>query len=1275
MGNVMRYLFLVFVVAGIAYADVANNGDCANEETVSALDGKSVNTYAQIAGTISQSGPVDNDDYYKFKLNATGRIVVQYYSLNGAKLYIGTSDCASTPKVAQSNSNNDMWYENSFEITSGDTVHIHVARTVTGNAQQYWINIHFIPYGYCQTHGLSTGFHMINPDNVKSHTFEIFCDDSSPRRDLVALPMKDVYNNFIYSMDSLASTDYYTEASSNSTQFNAVEINANTMEVITPNVNTPTDKTNYKIMGKGFSNINLVGTPFAIDWTNTSLTNCTTSKLRKAYYGQAVKINTLDYDSKAICSVNNMKLKLLNDYQYVEYQSNEVLGKSCKDMAENVPTNILDSASIQGHFYISPLGNSRSYQGTDITKAYERPVVSYCWYQADLKNVWTFFLALDGFPTTKKDDLIGKIDSCSKSGLSPFVPNSEDTFERTRGFLASKKTEWSGYTGTIDEKVRVLHPGNTYYLGTEQSSTIWPYGSFGVYFPYSGNHDKTGASKDWGNGDSHSPGWMSGSPMHNIPSILTDYARKDNDSGTSTRDYYSWGSYSNTDSPNTDSVYTYSDTMGAKGWVSILGAGGLNKTDKWFISRTGAGKNFDRSTTDYPYFEPNGNYDAGAWLNFLYDDQGRVRHTDDWNSNYPYYDYMCMAADNYDFTDRYGLILQGPFGVIDSTIASGSEISNKKLYTKVVANKIDVDIIVFNDALTALESSKNVSAGIFLRDITKDANGNETPNDLQYFGQIGLNASNDYSTQGKARIPLNKTGSLLWSKADKRMFFEFRFCNQTNMVWTDCWNKSGNTATCKSDKESYCMIGNSDDFAVRPPNFPVSATPLIIKASDATFGITATNNTNGYSGIASITTAIAEQKTSCTVNNNFFPSDSFVFSGSVIPESKSKTGLSFKDVADVNVSVKDADWTSIDQPNDCVFGGNSIIADANGKVGCNIETNTTVKVVPYDVKASNITQSSWAYRSWTDAHIAAFSADITAYKDDKLKVSDNFDKNCYSSDSNVAFVTAVSGKKANGTTDYTLNDIVFTGTSSDTLSNPFGTVTVLATNFTKGVATTKFDMYSNKADIANPESPLVFTIKSLAVGSYDKVDNNKDTSFIYGRVRMPNAMADYNAAGMDVRAYAEVYASDSAKLPTGNAWVLSPGTSNWWVNVLDSANNTSKNRYIQTNDTLGNPPSNPASYNAAYKSVANGIITTTITVPANQDQKPILHLDVPSYLWYSLTSTSYSFAASTNCTQHPCGIVEIFSTADTNWFGSGDNKGNQSINTTPKGKRKPKVNW
>ncbi len=331
-----------------------------------------------------------------------------------------------------------------------------------------------LPPNYCTSNSFCNGFHMANPFNDINKSIEIYCYDN---KDYVALPIKNNSNNFVFNSNTVSSVNYYTEAETNSNGFDAIEINAYTLKVISDSSirlpQTINASTTFKTMGSSFSNINLTGTPFAIDWTNTTISNCTDAKLRKAYYGQDVKINTLDYDAKAICHIDTMQLKLLDDYRYLEYEGNEILAKSCKTMAEAVPTSFLDSASIQGHYWISPFSRARSYETTNI-KADQRPIIAYCWYQTDLDWVWTFSLAMDGKVTNSKTDLTGKRDTCSEFGLVPFVANKEDTFERVRSFLYNKKSQWVNYTGTINEKFRVFNNNSDYYLASEHNSIIWP---------------------------------------------------------------------------------------------------------------------------------------------------------------------------------------------------------------------------------------------------------------------------------------------------------------------------------------------------------------------------------------------------------------------------------------------------------------------------------------------------------------------------------------------------------------------------------------------------------------------------------------------------------------------------------------------------------------------------------------------------------------------------------------------------------------------------------
>jgi hypothetical protein len=508
---------------------------------------------------------------------------------------------------------------------------------------------------------------MIDPDGGDdSNMFEIYCDTQSNlakkygARDLIALPIKrgrdkngniieNKTNNFVYDSNSTSTVNYYQEAEDHGLGFDAIEINANKMEVVVRDEEgeNPVNNGSYRTMGSTFSNINLLGTPFAIDWNSVDIEDCDETKLRKAYHGQAVKVNLLEDKDHVRCKIRYMKLKLLDDYEYIEYKGQEVLERTCKELSEQVPIDVKASENIKGHYWITPHQKKRDAI-QDITRASERPIVAYCWYQADLDWAWTFLLALDGKVTNSKNDVTNGSDTCSQLGLYFFVPNSKETFDRVRGYLKEMKTGdtgWENYTGTIDEKYQTYtnNPSKHYYIGAEGTRTIWPYGPMGVYYPCAGNRDATNGCqrRAWKGSSNDVRGWMSGSPMHNIPTL-----------------------------PN------YNDSMGAKGWISLLGEQDLNVTNDWWIDDEGAGERLDCSGVNPygcpngKYYEPNGNYTQNAWLNFVHDSEGWIYHNDDNGNFYAYYDYMCMADTNYIRTHR----SYAPAGLFNVVRPEGADI-------------------------------------------------------------------------------------------------------------------------------------------------------------------------------------------------------------------------------------------------------------------------------------------------------------------------------------------------------------------------------------------------------------------------------------------------------------------------------------------------------------------------------------------------------------------------------------------------------------------------
>jgi len=672
---------------------------------------------------------------------------------------------------------------------------------------------------YCKTNHLSSGFNVVDPDEGSDYnSFEIFCytDSNDITHDLIALPIKNSSNNFLFNNES-TSSNYYDESANPRTHFHALEINlANVTydgtldDGVTPRPHIPvvvssdaqpydivTDGKNYKVMGSGFSNINLIGTPFTIEWDRTGeLSGCNESKLRKGL-GQAVKYNTINNgtsnDGKSRCTISDMTLSLLDDYRFLTYNDDEVLQHSCKEMASYIPNNLgVLSKDVAGHFNILtsepryreiPTTNGSRNSSNDIGDE-PRPITVYCEYQDDLNYVWTFLTALDGEVTSSKNDLVNQQDTCSEFGLYFYVPDSKKTFDRVRKYLKSSRTEknigdgkgWDNYTGTIDEKIKSFHPGNEYYLPEFKDVKIWPYGPFGVYL-HSGTKSAPRA------------------PMHNI-----------------------------------DTIDNYDSSMGAKGWVSILGTQDLNITNSWWISDIGAGLEITKPVGQHTYTpsgshpvrantydEPNGNYRYDAWYNFLYDEEGWVYHNDDWDANYPYYDYMCMSETNYENASRYSLV-PGFFNAIErgSRVENTSpHFSDTALRTKVVHKNIQLDVLLYkinNGEIdrTQLNTTENKSVGVFLSSIDEP----NPPSPIKFLGTL-----NDFKNSN-GRLSLDDFNI---SSAQKVVTVQFYYCNTAGVDWRVCWDYSNNNNSIVVTKriDDAGVTDALDKFSIRPDRFDI----------------------------------------------------------------------------------------------------------------------------------------------------------------------------------------------------------------------------------------------------------------------------------------------------------------------------------------------------------------------------------------------------------------------------------------------------------------------
>jgi hypothetical protein len=742
---------------------------------------------------------------------------------------------------------------------------------------------------YCANQGLSEGFHIIDPDNGDDeNSYEIYCDTESALapRDLIALPLKNTYNNFSFKDDS-PSVLYYDEvddaiATDPKNSFAFLEINIDGSDIYI----NPRSLAAGSINEGYFSNINLIGTPFAIDWDSpdTIISHCDTDKLRIGAWDQAVKINTIDY-TNGRCKAEKIKLKILPNYKYLTYPDirgttdndygGEVIEETCRQIFERIPNDAdhLLTSNSDGYYWIDPDKAGRGAQ-TGLTDKF-RPFVAYCKYQADIDQAWTFVMALDAKVTNSKDDIksITEVranpndyyDTCSQLGLLFFVPNTKDTFTRTQAYLYDNKEEWVHYTGTIREKYKMFSDKDNYYIAGEGYNEIWPYGPFGLYHPYGGNKDANGDYQGWRGTDDTVPGWMSGRCMN---SGLGSGAPVDGNGVATCVDNPTYGDMGSGGFRTTlkdmveRSIAANNGDMGITNyehfWIADVGAGNyLTKSTTKEYSVTGPGEGGDPTVHRTAYYEPNGNYTANAWLNYVADSNGNVYHNDDNGAYYSYYDYMCMAWDNYHTTTRLGLT-DGPFTVIEHTTidtSAGYPVtapSDFNITTKIVNDTVDFDALLLNSTRDEIVDDQNISAGLFLVKYTMDANDQETTSDIHYYGQIGSNDSFNLSSNPRGIINLNTESPYPLTKIDKsyrRLSFEYKYCGLGDVSWTDCWNTTGTAgslvATCATGYDSLgkprspCKVADSNDFAVRPDKFSItslagvhSGSTLLVKAED-----------------------------------------------------------------------------------------------------------------------------------------------------------------------------------------------------------------------------------------------------------------------------------------------------------------------------------------------------------------------------------------------------------------------------------------------------------
>lgn len=489
--------------------------------------------------------------------------------------------------------------------------------------------------------------------------FEIYCGgmstDDNITQSLPTVINQSNSSNSNFKFNTISNTNYYT--STDKTYFSKIGVDENLSATT-------------QFMTTGFSSINLVGTPFQIDFANTTLATCDsasdTSKLRIGHFSQGVKINT-KVETKNYCTASKMTFKQIPNYYAKDAYLNYT---TCAQIAQN------SSTRPPSGYYLLRKPKQTTGEGNY--------VVAYCEMNPPVANqIWTLFLALDGQTTDQKSDVVNGNDTCSKVGYSFFTPNQKTVMEAARLFLYGLKSEWSDYTGTVREYFTDYNIAgwatnttvSVYKPDPIPDGPMWPYGPFGIYKATSGasNGNKKMA--------------MSTTFLSTI----------DKNDGFGSLDEQSWKSVLPEINAN------YSDTW----WVADIAAGYARNATGHLVSVTSS-------------IEPNGDYDANNWLGWFADANGSIIHYNDQNgaNRYRYSNYMCTSKDMYNVVetswDTWG------FDAWDTS----KSVSLRTISTKKVSENFDLTIASLNAANTGLSDFNGTVCVRIVNDQNISLNGN-----------------------------------------------------------------------------------------------------------------------------------------------------------------------------------------------------------------------------------------------------------------------------------------------------------------------------------------------------------------------------------------------------------------------------------------------------------------------------------------------------------------------------------------------------------------------
>lgn len=419
---------------------------------------------------------------------------------------------------------------------------------------------------------------------------------------------------------------------------------------------------------------------------------------------------------------------------------------------------------------------------------------------------------------------------------------------------------------------------------------------------------------------------------------------------------------------------------------------------------------------------------------------------------------------------------------------------------------------------------------------------------------------------------------------------------------------------------------STDTMAIRPASFTVT-TPTSLKAEQFTLTASATNSGGGYNGTGSVSTTLQTPNSGCPISSNFltFGSTPLHFTADT-----NITEANATDVGIITLNLKDTTWTAVDQTTDCIPDSNSTDS-INGKFGCNIETNTTITIIPhhFDVNATlSNAVTGFTYLS-TDLNMSAkLDLNITA-KNGEGNTTINYDKGCYAKSTTLTLPHSVIPSP--------LTKILYTenlsGINTSVSTSNDLNLSLPNTIFTQGLAPLSVDLNFDR-NSSKPLNPFDFSFSNSSITDTDNVTGlsipSGTATFVYGRARAYDIKTDQTPAPNPIEI--EVYGKNSTNTFLNNK----PQNVLYWYRNTDHDSNASGSILSGSTDVP------TISINPYIYLPLDGLHPIDITYFGTNPITKTVHLDISPWLWYS-PSANYSYMG--NCTQHPCFNYQFFGTA------------------------------